>query len=192
MIGIPIPGYRFGDVPQSPVTLDELRELESAAGWTDEDAACLRNAAPILVPQAERMVDDWRAAIARQPHLLASFLKPGGQPDDAYRNAIKPRFVQWISDLCLRPHDRDWLNYQEQLGLRHTPGAKNRTDGGHTPPVVPLRFPIAFTAMVTGSLRPYLPHTSDEELQKIQTAWNRAVLLTIALWARPYTSLGLW
>lgn len=33
---------------------------------------------------------------------------------------------------------------------------------------------------------------SEHDLQSIQSGWTRAVLLTIALWARPYTSPGLW
>jgi hypothetical protein len=187
-----IPGYGYGAVIQSTVTREELRQLESTVGWTDEDGECLRGAAEVLVPQAAQMVDEWRAAIGRQPHLLASFMKPEGHPDDAYRAAVKGRFVQWVSDLCLRPHDRDWLNYQEQIGLRHTPAGKNRTDGADTPPVVPLRYLIAFSIVVTGSLRPYLAGKTEEELQRIQTAWNRAVMLSIALWARPYASPGLW
>lgn len=187
-----IPGYEYGAVPHSAVTLEELRQLEESAGWTVQDAECLRQAGEALSEQAERMVDEWRAAIGRQPHLLASFLGPDGRPDDAYRAAIKRRFVQWVSDICLKPRDRKWLDYQEAVGLRHTPAGKNRTDGGDTPSVVPLRYLIAFSTVVTASLRPYLTEMDEQQLQKVQVAWNRAVTISIALWARPYASPGLW
>jgi hypothetical protein len=191
-----IAGYDFAapQTPQSPVTMDELRKLEQSVGWTEEDAKWLHMAAETLVPKAEQMVDAWRTAIGQQPQLLASFLKPDGKPDDAYRAAVKRRFVQWVSDLCLRPHDQDWLNYQEEIGKRHTPQKKNKTDRGHTPPVVPLRYTIGFSAVVITSVRSFLLSSdrSEKELQRMQDAWTRAVLLSIALWARPYAPIELW
>lgn len=84
-----IPGYDFDtkSVARSPATLKELRQLEEATGWTEEDARWLRIAAETLVPRAEEMVDAWRAVIGRTPQLVASFLKPGGKPDEAYKTA---------------------------------------------------------------------------------------------------------
>jgi len=191
-----IPGYSYGstDVPLSPVAMDELRKLEAAAGWTPEDAGWLRVAADILVPQAEAMVDRWREAIASQPALVLSFLDAQGKPDENYKAAVKRRFVRWVSDVCLRPHDQEWLNYQEEIGLRHTPAKKNRTDGGHTPPIVPQRYLIGFTAIVITSARDFLAATLKPqcEIDRMQDAWTRAVLLNIALWCRPYSVPGTW
>jgi hypothetical protein len=191
-----IPGYSYGapHVSASPLSMEELRSLEAAVGWTPEDAAWLKAAAEILVPQAEAMVDSWRAEIAKQPQLLASFLDPLGKPDDAYKAAIKRRFVQWVSDVCLRPHDQDWLNYQEEIGLRHTPAKKNKTDGGHTPPVVPERYLIGFSSVVITSVRGFLAVgiRSESDLVHMQDAWTRAVLLSITLWTRAYAVNGLW
>jgi len=191
-----IPGYEFGtsQTPRSPVTTDELRKLEESVGWTDQDAKWLRTAAETLVPKAEELVNSWRAVIGEQPHLVASFLKPDGKPDDAYRAAVKRRFVQWVGDLCLRPHDQEWLNYQQEIGERHTPNKKNKTDGGHTPPVVPLRYTIGFAAVVITSVRSFLKLSgrSEADLVRMQDAWTRAVLLSIALWARPYAIADLW
>jgi len=191
-----IPGYDYGrgTVSESPVTMDELWQLEETVGWSEDDARWLRVAAQTLIPQAEQIVDQWRAAIARQPHLSGWFLRADGTPDEAYKAAVKRRFVQWISDLCLRSHDRDWLNYQEEIGLRHTPAKKNQTDRGLTPPLVPLRYTIAFASVVITSIRPFLSGAArtEDDLQLLQAAWTRAVLLSIALWARPYTASGLW
>ncbi len=193
---VEIPGYDYGKttVTTTLVSLEELRQLEETVGWTSEDAKWLRVAAEVLVPQSEKMVDEWRAAIGRQPHLSAWFLKLDGTPDETYKAAVKRRFVQWVSDICFRPHDQDWLNYQEEIGLRHTPARKNQTDGGQTLPVVPLRYTIAFAAVVITSARSFLASSarSEDEVERMQAAWTRAVLLSIALWARPYTSEGLW
>jgi Protoglobin len=189
-------GYAYGapQVSASPVSMEELRNLEDAVGWSEQDVKWLQAAAKILIPQAEAMVDDWRARIASQPHLVASFLDPHGKPDEEYKAAVKRRFVKWVADVCLRPHDQDWLNYQEEIGLRHTPAKKNRTDGGHTPAVVPQRYLIGFSSVVITSVRGFLAVDSrpEEELIRMQEAWTRGVLLSIALWTRAYTTDGLW
>ena len=191
-----IPGYTYGtrEVLASPISIEELRKLEEAAGWSEADAGWLRAAAEILVPQAEAIVDSWRAVIGSQPHLLASFLNAQGEPDEKYKAAVKKRFVQWVSDVCLRAHDQEWLNYQEEIGLRHTPAKKNTTDGGHTPAVVPERYLLVFSAVVITSVRGFLAKSNKpkEELEPMQEAWTRAVLLHITLWSRAYATEGLW
>jgi Protoglobin len=189
-----IAGYHYGEVPRSPVGLRELKELEAAVGLTDEDRASLRRAGELLSDEAEALVDGWRAIIGSQPHLAAWFLGPDQRPDERYKAAVKRRFVRWIIDLFQRPFDQDWLDYQEEIGLRHTPAKKNLTDHAGTAPQVPLRFLIAFTAPVIGSLRPRLEAKGlrPDEVERVQAAWSKAVLLSIALWSRPYVKDGLW
>ncbi len=192
---VSIPGYDYGTarVGRSPVTLDELRQLEQAANFSEEDWHALQRAGEILVEQAEQMVDSWRARIAAQPELARRFFDPNGKPNEAYKAAVKKRFVQWVRDTCMRPRDQAWLDYQEEIGLRHTPAKKNQTDGAHTPPVVPLRYLIAFVAVVN-PIRAFLCRGkhSAEEIEQMQNAWSKAVLIQISLWSRPYVKEGLW
>jgi hypothetical protein len=131
----------------------------------------------------------WRAA-----HLAKWFFGADGQPDEEYKARVKKRFVQWVLDTCFLPHDQDWLNYQEEIGLRHTPEKKNRTDGAHTPPIVPLRYLIAFGAVIATSPRKFFTesYVQGEELQRLEEAWLKAIQLHITLWSRPYTKEGLW
>jgi Protoglobin len=191
-----IPGYEYGQpvVARSPVLMEELRQIEAAAGWTAEDAETLQRHGGIFTKHAEEMVDSWRSVIGSQPHLAKWFFGPDGKPDDTYKAKVKARFVQWVVDACFRPHDEAWLNYQEEIGLRHTPAKKNQTDGARTPPVVPLRYLIAFaTTLCTHSRKFFVNEgVSGEELQKLEDAWAKAVQLHITLWARPYAREGLW
>jgi hypothetical protein len=193
---IQIPGYAWGSalIPRSPVSLQQLRLLEKASGFSDEDRQWLLKAAPVLVARAEEIVDAWRAAIAAHSEMAQVFFGPGGQPDDVYKAAVKKRFVQWIADVCEREHDQVWLDYQEEIGKRHTPARKNQTDGAHTAPLVPLRYLIAFSAVVTTTIRPFLEagRYGDSEIQHIQNAWTKSMLLHLALWARPYVADCLW
>lgn len=189
-----IPGYDYGSVARSPVSLEELRQLEAAVGWSDEDAGVLERHRGLFTANAERMVDSWRAVIGAQPHLAKWFFGPDGKPDGDYKASVKKRFVQWVLDACFRPHDQAWLDYQEEIGLRHTPEKKNQTDGAQTPPLVPLRFLVGFGAVVALSTRQFFVDAGirDEELLKLEAAWARAVQLHITLWSRPYVKEGLW
>jgi len=95
------------------------------------------------------MVDAWRAVIGAQAHLAQWFVGPDGNPDNEYKARAKRRFVQWVVDVAARTHDQAWLDYREEIGLRHTPQKKNKTDDRHTPTNVPLRYLIAFVPVVT-------------------------------------------
>jgi hypothetical protein len=190
-----IPGYAYGSAQsaKSPVSAEELRHLEETLGWTIEDEERLRKHAALFEAQAEKMVDSWRAVIGSQPHLAQWFHAPDGKPDDEYKAAVKCRFVQWVIDVAIRPHDRSWLDYQEEIGLRHTPDKKNQADSRHTPPLVPLRYLLAFVPVVI-PVRQFFESTIRDraELDAIERAWTKAVHLHITLWARPFTRDGLW
>src|SRR5450755_4643418 len=124
-----VPGYQYGspDLASSPITLDELRQLEQAVGWSDSDRQALQSHNHIFLDKSEQMVDAWRAMIGKQEHLAKWFFSPDGKPDEDYKARVKQRFVKWVQDACLRPHDQAWLDYQEEIGLRHTPAKKNQT-----------------------------------------------------------------
>ena len=189
------PGYDFGtrQSAESPLTDEDLRNLEQTMGWTDDDRNILLKHSALFQQQAEPMVDSWRSVIGAQPHLAHWFLGPDGKPDDDYKARVKRRFVQWVVDVATRPHDRAWLNYQEEIGLRHTPAKKNLTDGKQTPPLVPLRYLLGFIPVVLPIRRFFSASISNnEELTRLEAAWTRAVLLHITLWSRPYATEGLW
>jgi hypothetical protein len=190
-----IPGYEYGTSRSatSPVSEKELRQLEQAAGWTPADADILLRHAGRFRAKAEDMVDSWRKVIGSQPHLAHPFTKPDGTPDDEYKASVKRRFVQWVVDAATRPHDHDWLNYQHEIGLRHTPAKKNMTDGAHTPAVVPFRYLVGFIPVVL----PIEPFFADDipdkdELRNLESAWTKAVLLHVTLWSRAYVDGDIW
>jgi hypothetical protein len=189
-----IAGYDYGRAARSPVTLAELRQVEQGAGWNEADAATLRRLGDLIRTDAEALVDSWRKVIGAQPELARWFVGPDGRPDEDYKARVKKRFVQWVLDICFKPHDQAWLDYQDEIGKRHTPDKKNRTDAAETPPLVPLRYLVAFSAVIVTSIREFLQARGavDAELAQFQQAWTKAVLLEIALWSRPYVQNGMW
>ena len=125
-----IPGYTYGtdEVAKSPVTADELDLLKQTVLFGDYDARALKMAGEVLADQAEYVLDVWYGFVADHPHLVHYFSGPDGSPNGEYLARVRARFAQWIHDLCGREWDRDWLDYQEEIALRHTSVAKNRTD----------------------------------------------------------------
>jgi hypothetical protein len=191
-----IPGYDYGDssVPRAPVNVDDFEKLEKSAEFTAEDRRYLALAGDVLADQAEKMVDAWRARISKQEHLAQWFFGPDGKPDERYKAAVKLRFVQWVIDTCARPFDQVWLDYQDEIARRHTPEKKNKTDGVQSAPLVPLRYLVAFTAVVITTSKEFLAAKghSLEQVEGMYAAWTKAMLLTLALWSRPYAKEGLW
>lgn len=188
-------GYTYDqpDLPRSPVPLDDLAALHASVLWADEDAEALRRAGDVLGPQTEAILDVWYGFVGANPHLVAAFAGSDGTPDAAYLAAVRQRFGRWITDLCTRPHDERWLAYQEEMALRHTT-SKNRTDGvASTAGHVALRDVIALIVPITITIRPFLgaDGAGEEEIEARYQAWFKAVTLTVALWARPY-SPHLW
>jgi len=186
-----IPGYTYGtaEAARSPLELDDLRLLEKAVLFTDDDRAALRCAGVVLTDQIEDVLDVWYGFVAANDHLVASFAGPDGKPNGDYLAAVRRRFGQWILDTCERDYDQAWLDYQEEIALRHYRTKKNRTDGVDAAPVIPLRFLIAFIYPITATMREFLAKKGDssEQVEAMHQAWFKSVTLQVALWSRPYT-----
>jgi Protoglobin len=186
-----IHGYTYGasEVAPSPVSLEELEALKVSVGFTAETERFLRLAGDVLGHQTERIVLRWRSdIIASIPNLARHSRSPEGNPLPDYLAKSNLRFQQWILDTCLRPYDQDWLNYQQEIALRHTSIKKNQTDGVQSTPFVPLRDIVAFVAVMNETIKPFLAAkgNSQEEVTGMHHAWCKSMQLQIALWARPY------
>lgn len=115
-----IPGYTYGSTEaQSPITPEEFEKLKQAVLFGPEDEQALRTAGQVLADQIEDVLDVWYGFVASHPHLVYYFTDGKGNPDQAYLAAVRRRFGQWILDTCQRPYDRTWLDYQQEIGLRH-------------------------------------------------------------------------
>jgi Protoglobin len=186
-----IPGYVYGsaEVARSRVSTDELELLKQTVLFGPEDADALRLAGEVLEDQVEALLDVWYGFVASHPHLVRYFADAEGAPIDNYLARVRARFGQWVHDLCRREWDQTWLDYQEEIALRHTAAKKNRTDGTEGAPAeIPLRYLVAFVYPITATVREFLAKKghSDVEVEAMHQAWFKAVTLSVVLWARPY------
>jgi hypothetical protein len=189
-----IPGYTYGQptVAHSPISAQEFDLLKQTVLWSEEDERYLRMAGDVLADQVEDVLDLWYGFVGSHPHLLHYFTGPDGKPIDIYLSRVRARFGQWILDTCRRPYDQTWLDYQEEIALRHHRTRKNQTDQVNAPPIVPLRYMIAFIYPITATIRGFLAKKghSAEEVEKMHQAWFKSIVLQVVLWSRPYAREG--
>jgi hypothetical protein len=188
-----IPGYSYGtaEVALSPVSMQELHDLKISAGFTEEDQRFLQLAGVVLADQTEQIVHHWRSGIiASIPHLARHSRTPEGNAIPEYLAKSNLRFQQWILDTCFRPYDQDWLNYQQEIALRHTTAKKNKVDGVRSTPYVPLPDIIAFIAVMNETIKSYLGAKGNPaaEVDRMHAAWCKSVQLQLALWIGPYAA----
>ena len=186
-----IPAYTYGtaEVAISPVTLDQLEKLKASAGFTSDDEQFLRMAASVLAGQTKEIVVHWRSGIiASIPNLARHTRTPEGDAIPAYVAQSNLRFEQWILDTCLRPYDQDWLNYQQEIALRHTSVKKNQADGVRSTAYIPFHDIVAFVAVMNETIKPYLAAkgNTEDEVEGMHRAWCRSLAMQMALWSKPY------
>ncbi len=183
-----IPGYDYGKVPPSPVSLQDLDLLKKTVLFTEEDEHSLRLAGDVLEDQIEEVLDLWYGFVGSHPHLVYYFTGRDGQPIGEYLAAVRRRFGQWILDTCRRPYDQSWLDYQHEIGLRHHRSKKNMTDQVESVEHIPARYLVAFIYPITATIREFLAkkgHPPDV-VDRMHQAWFKSVVLQVALWLRPY------
>jgi len=189
-----INGYTYGspEVAVSPLSLSDLDLLKDTVLFTDEDRSYLRMAGDILKDQIEDVLDVWYGFVGSRPHLARYFSKPDGEMLQDYLAAVRKRFGQWILDTCYREYDQDWLNYEEEIALRHTRAKKNRTDNVDATPEINYRYVAAFIVPITATIKPFLAKkgNSGDDVEKMYQAWFKSVVLQVVLWSQPYVKEG--
>jgi hypothetical protein len=189
-----IPGYTYGSeaLSKSSISLQELAQMKDSVGFSEEVERYLRLAGEVLGDQTKQIVEHWRSGIiAGIPHLARHSRSLDGNPLPNYLGASNQRFQQWILDTCLRPYDQAWLDYQQEIALRHTSLKKNQADGVQSTPHVPLRDIIAFIPVMNETVKPYLAAKghSPEDVELMHLAWCKSLQLQIALWTGLYSKL---
>ena len=186
-----IKGYTYGQVGPSPVSITDLDLLKKTVLFTEEDEKNLRLAGEILKDQTNAVLDLWYGFVGGNDHLVHYFTK-NGQPNMDYLTAVRARFEQWILDLCNRPYDQSWLNYQHEIALRHHSTKKNKTDAVDTVPIIHYRYLVAFIFPITATIKSFLAKKGHDAaaVDAMHAAWFKAVTLTVILWTYPYINKG--
>ena len=188
-----IKGYDYGKatLEQSPVTMQDLALLKKTLLWSDDDDRYLKIAGDVLKDQTNDVLDLWYGYVGGNEHLVHYFTK-NGQPNMDYLTAVRARFGQWILDLCQKPYDQNWLNYQHEIAKRHHSTKKNRTDNVDTVRIIHYRYMTAFIYPITATIKSFLAKKghSQADVEAMHNSWFKAVTLTVILWTYPYITRG--
>lgn len=191
----PVAGYAYGQasLAKAPYSLTDPAALKKTLLFTEEDEQALRQSKGILADQTEAILDVWYGFVASTPELVVFFGNTKtGKPDGAYLDAVRKRFALWILDTAEARYDQAWLDYQYEIGLRHSQLKKNKTDRVDSAAQVNFRYLPALTIPIVTTLKPFLGKkgASPAEVEKMQAAWMKAVLLQTILWSHPYVKDG--
>lgn len=188
-----IKGYDYGKaaLEQSPLTMQDLALLKKTLLWSDDDDRFLKMAGDVLKDQTNDVLDLWYGYVGGNEHLVYYFTK-NGQPNMDYLTAVRARFGQWILDLCQKPYDQNWLNYQYEIAKRHHSIKKNKTDNVDAVPIIHYRYMTAFIYPITATIKSFLAKKghSQTDVDAMHNAWFKAVTLTVILWTYPYINKG--
>lgn len=189
-----ISGYTYGteEAAKSPLSLDDLEKLKKSVLFSDEDERYLKMAGDVLEDQIDDILDLWYNFVASNEHLVYYFKDGEGNPIEEYLNAVRPRFGKWILDTCRRSYDQEWLDYQQEIALRHHRTKKNKTDGVDSVPIINLRYIIAFIYPITATIKQFLENGEHgpEDIENMHQAWFKAVTLQATIWSHPYVKEG--
>ncbi|WP_147071404.1 protoglobin domain-containing protein [Sulfuriferula plumbiphila] len=193
--GTSAPGYAYGQrtLSKAPYTMTDLKALQTTLLFTEEDIKALRQSKAILADQTDAILDVWYGFVASTPELVHFFSDAKtGRPDGAYLEAVRKRFALWVLDTADANYDQKWLDWQYEIGLRHNRLKKNKTDRVPSVAQVNFRYIPALTIPVTTTLKPFLAKkdASAADVEKMHTAWVKAVLMQSILWSQPYIKDG--
>lgn len=188
-----VKGYDYYNtkLEQSPVTMLDLELLKKTLLWSEEDSRYLRMAGEVLQDQVADVLDLWYGYVGGNKHLIEYFAKKG-VPDMEYLKAVRARFEQWILDVCNKPYDQIWLNYQHEIAKRHHSTKKNKTDNVDAAPIIHYRYITAFIYPITATIKSFLSKRghSQPDVDGMYDAWFKAITLTVVLWTYPYIREG--
>lgn len=189
------PGYGLNDpsLPPATLCLADLDRMKQAVLLGEADVAALRRSHDLLAARTDEILDVWYGFVGAHNFLLASFVDThSGQPLGDYLGRVRARFRQWILDTARAEFDERWLAWQLEIGRRHHRIGKNLTDGARAPALVPYRYLPLLAQPIVDTLRPFLEGGggSRDEVDQMQNAWRKAVLLQVTLWSQPYVIEG--
>ncbi|WP_092931200.1 protoglobin domain-containing protein [Natrinema hispanicum] len=191
-----IPGYTYGtaEIPDAPISMDEFERLQQTVLFDEDDEEYLQMAGDVLEDQIDDVLDVWYGFVADHDFLVYYFANGEGNPDEEYLDRVRERFGQWIRDTCETPYDEDWLNYQFEIGRRHTREKKNEVDDADAVDHIDMRYLVAFIYPITATIREFLADSdhSDADVDAMYHAWFKSIVLQVTLWSYPYVPDENW
>ncbi len=192
-----IKGYVYGkaEVPKAPISKEELKLLLDSALWTQEDEENRKIIGEVIKENMSDMLNQIVSYFGSRDYLIYYFKDERGETTETeYVNNTVDRLAQWLLDICFRPIDENFVNYQYLIGIRHTFDGKGKADNVKTIPHIPMRYMITCIFPVTAVIRSFLERKFDDPkiVEKLYDTWFKLQVITTAFFCAHYTKEGWW
>lgn len=170
---------------------EEVELLGRVGLFAPDDARALRKVWRVLKGQTDDYLEMVLGMVAAYPALAAALDVPrGASPEGAAGGSAITRrlFRRWLFETCLTPHEPAWL---KRLYAELPPDRSAPTLWAQLPDfryLIALSFPLIATArslLTTSGLAP-------QEIERMQSALLKAILLQVTLLSKLYVKEGLW
>lgn len=178
-------------VPASFPSVEEIELLWRIGLFSADDERALRKLWRILQGQADDYLDRVLGMVAAYPALAdALAVLHNGTAGNVMESCppLRQIFQRWLSETCLSPHESLWLR-QLYAELPLNPSAQalitRLPDFRY---LIALSFPLLATANTL-----LIDHgLSPQDIERMQSAFLKAILLQVTLLSKLYVKEGLW
>lgn len=161
--------------------------------FSPDDELALRDVWRILEGQTDDYLDIVLGMVAAHPVLAAAFTALYGKESATHSLngavAVRDSFRRWLFETCFFPYEPPWL---KQLYLeRALPDSLVQP----SPTLLPeFRHAVALAYPLIATARPFLAAQgrNHQDIERMQHALLKAILLQVTLLSKLYVKEGLW
>ncbi len=161
--------------------------------FSPDDELALRDAWRILEAQTDDYLDVVLGMVAAYPVLAVAFTVLYGEETATHSldgaAAVRDCFRRWLFETCFFPHEPPWL---KQLYLERAP---LDSPVQPSPTLLPeFRHTVALAYPLVATARPFLAAQgrNHQDIERMQHALLKAILLQVTLLSKLYVKEGLW
>lgn len=161
--------------------------------FSPDDEIALRKVWRILKGQTDDYLDMMLGMVAAHPALVPALTTLRGEKSATHSldeaATIRDRFRRWLFETCFFPYEPPWL---KQLYSELSPPDSAAQP---SPALVPeFRHAVALAYPLVATARPFLAAKGrdHQDIERMQNAFLKAILLQVALLSKLYVKEGLW
>jgi len=184
-------GCAGNDEPWFP-DREEVELLLHISLFSQDDERALRSVWRILQGQTDDYLDVMLGVVAAYPPLVQALRRADGDDGAGLSSeTLRRHFQRWLFDTCNLPKDPPWLGQLYSKPLAQDAPANRAVSVDALPQ---FRYLIALIYPMVATARPFLAAggRSAVEVEQMQYALLKAILLQVALLAKLYIETGDW
>lgn len=180
--------------PSDFPAVEEVELLWRIGLFSSDDERALRRLWRVLKGQTDDYLDMVLGMVAAYPALATTLAATcrenlGDSMDGSA--TVRPLFREWLFETCLTPRDPSWL---KQLYSLYSNPSSERPMQAISAKLPGFRYLIALSFPLVATLRSLLvgADLAHQEIERMQFAFLKAILLQVALLSKLYVKEEVW